>query len=60
MKKVSKSEGKTWQDYMKADIILLMSCTAIYFLQNWRNSPGAKLEQYLAQELNILQIYDCG
>lgn len=45
--------GATWQDYIRADIILLMDCTDILMLPGWERSRGAKLEHHLAAELGF-------
>jgi hypothetical protein len=49
-------EDITWKDYMIVDIIELVKCDAIYMLEGWKESKGARLEHYLAQELE-LEIY---
>jgi hypothetical protein len=43
--------AKTWLDYMKADIKVLMDCDSIYMLEGWEYSKGAKLELTIAEEL---------
>lgn len=47
----------TWEMYMKADIALLCLCDAIYMLDNWQDSTGAKIEHDLAKSLNMTIIY---
>lgn len=42
-------EGLTWAEYMAADIILLDACDAIYMLNNWQESDGARIEHFIAQ-----------
>lgn len=49
-----------WADYMKRDIALLLSCDAIYLMNNWKLSRGARLEQFIATELGIERIYESG
>lgn len=53
MEKVPYNEDWTWKDYMIADINLLMCCDAIYMLNNWQDSKGAKLEFIIATELGL-------
>lgn len=43
--------GHTWKYYMKRDIQKLMLCDAVYLLKDWNESPGAKLEYYIAKKL---------
>lgn len=47
----------TWAHYMKADIKLLMDCDAIYMLDNWEDSQGAKIELELAERVEISVMY---
>jgi nucleoside 2-deoxyribosyltransferase len=49
-------DGATWADYMRHDIKLLCDCDAIYMLNGWRESAGAKIEYMLARDLGI-EIY---
>jgi nucleoside 2-deoxyribosyltransferase len=46
-------DGATWADYMRHDIKLLCDCDAIYMLNGWRESAGAKIEYKLARDLGI-------
>ena len=46
-------EGSAWEDYMRADIKLLMDCTAIMMLPGYEKSRGAMLEYRIAQELGM-------
>ena len=46
----------TWLDYMKAGIKALVDCDAIYLLDNWESSKGAKIEVDLALSLGIYVI----
>ena len=51
-------DGATWADYMRQDIKLLRDCDAIYMLNGWLESAGAKIEHKLARELGIEIIYE--
>ena len=53
MKKVSEQAGKTWAEYMREDIPLLLECEAIFMLKNWERSKGARLEYRIAKALGI-------
>lgn len=46
-------EGKPWAWYMKRDIKELMDCDAILLLKDWKESKGARLEYYIAQQLGM-------
>lgn len=58
MKKVSEQEGKTWAEYMKEDIPLLVACDAVLMLDRWQGSPGATLEHHIAKELGLYIVYE--
>ena len=45
-------------DYMKADIIALLSCRAAYFLKDWVSSRGAHAEHRVCTECGIATIYE--
>jgi len=48
---------QTWGDYMRCDLKELLSCDAVYALNNWKDSPGATIEVNLAISLKIPVIY---
>ena len=43
---------------MRHDIKLLCDCDAIYMLNGWRESAGAKIEHKLARDIGIEIIYE--
>lgn len=43
----------TWEDYMRRCIKLLSECTAIFMITEWKNSKGACLEHYIAEQLGL-------
>lgn len=49
--------GLKWSDYMREDLKLLADCNFIVFMKNYEDSKGAKLEEYIANELEITTIY---
>ena len=51
-------DGATWADYMRHDIKLLCDCGAIYMLNGWKQSQGAKIEHKLARDLKLEIIYE--
>ena len=53
MKKVSEQEGKSWEEYMKEDIPIMLECDGIFMLSNYHGSRGARLELYVAEALGM-------
>ena len=47
---------KSWNSYMKECISALMGCGAIYMLQGWLHSDGARLERSIADSVGM-EIY---
>ena len=45
--------GKSWAWDMRKDIKGLMECDAIFLLKDWEESKGARLEYYIAQQLDM-------
>lgn len=48
----------TYDEYMAIDLMLLERCDAIYMLDNWRTSKGARKELTRARELNLEVLYE--
>jgi hypothetical protein len=48
---------RTWEAYMREDLIALLSCNAVYALDNWTDSPGATVEVELAIKVGIHVVY---
>jgi hypothetical protein len=42
-----------WEDYMRRNIVDLMTCDSVAFLPGWVVSPGATIEVGLARQLNM-------
>lgn len=42
-----------WHQHMRADIKMLMDCTAVAMLDGWWLSRGARLEQDIAKRLGM-------
>ena len=55
LKKVYAKENKVpkYENYMRGDIELLINCDAIYLLENWGTSKGARLEKKIAEVLKM-------
>ena len=50
----------TYEEYMKADIWHLLTCTAIYMCRGWSFSPGCLRERNEAAVNYLEVIYECG
>ena len=48
----------TYAQYMAIDTTLLEFCDAIYLLDNWQDSNGAKLEKEYAECLGLKIMYE--
>lgn len=46
-----------WLECMRKDICALSTCDAIYLLQGWENSRGARLEARIAEGLGFQVIF---
>jgi len=46
-----------WEDHMVRDIEMLFGCEAIYMLDNWVRSKGARIEHKIAEETDIEILY---
>lgn len=55
--KLPHKHDKSWASYMKEDLRALIDCDGIYYLENHAQSPGAALERYVAQWLNIDEVF---
>lgn len=53
-------EGGAWLDYMRRDIKLLVDCDAVYMLDGWPESEGARVEHTLARDLGLKCYYESG
>lgn len=49
----------TWEEHMRADLKLLLDCDAIYMLEGWEKSRGARIEYALAVDLKMDVQYRC-
>jgi D-alanyl-D-alanine dipeptidase len=54
---LGKPEHRSWHYYMKKAIPQLCDCDAIYMLNNYRKSRGAKLELTIAEGLDMPVFY---
>ena len=51
--KLEHKHNGTCGEYMREDIKYLLLCDAIYFLPNWGDSPGARLEYQIAAGMDL-------
>lgn len=56
--KIKGLDDWTWEDYMRECIKALPNCTHIYLLKGWKQSRGASLELYIANEINMTVIHE--
>ena len=52
--KLPHDHDKSWEAYMLENLAALSKCKCIYFLPNWRSSPGARIEKLWAERLKII------
>jgi len=52
------SEHDTWEAHISKDIADLLQCKAIYMLQGWQDSKGARIEHYIATEIGLSIMYE--
>jgi hypothetical protein len=45
--------SKTWTDFLRRDLLDLLSCEAVALLAGWESSRGANLEVYVAKSLEM-------
>lgn len=51
------NHDKTWESYMRECIVALMSCDALFVLDDAYDSPGAQIELQLAKRLKMQILY---
>lgn len=52
------SEHDIWKAHIAKDIADLLKCKAIYMLQGWQDSKGARIEHYIATEIGLPIMYE--
>ena len=50
---VTETEEETWVYYMKKALKMLLGADCIYMLEGWEESRGARMEFWVATQLNI-------
>lgn len=56
--KAGASDAETYRAHLRADIVELTKCDAIYMLSSWQSSEGATLEHEIAKNLGLRIIYE--
>jgi hypothetical protein len=51
-------QGTTYEECMRVCMVLVGMCDAIYMLDNWEDSPGAKAEKAYAEALGLDIMYE--
>jgi hypothetical protein len=49
-------DGKSYEEYLRDDLKLLLDCDGIYMLPNWQESKGAKIEHMVALACGIDEV----
>lgn len=52
------TEHDTWEAHIVKDIATLLQCKAIYMLQGWQDSKGARIEHYIATKIGMPIMYE--
>jgi len=54
MKLVDQAEGRHYNEYLLDALrVMMLSADAVYFLENWIDSKGARIEFAIANELDM-------
>lgn len=51
-------ESFEYGEYMAVDLLLLSRCDAIYMLEGWEDSTGAKAELSVAKQRNCITFFE--
>lgn len=51
------AHDKSWESYMKEDLIAMLKCDAIFMLTGWRKSRGARMEYNIARQMKLKIIF---
>lgn len=54
---IDHQENSTWATYMLTDLAALIPCDAIYMLQDWNKSHGARIEHAFAIAMGKMIYY---
>lgn len=48
----------SWKEYMKIDLVMIDVCDAVYMMEGWKTSRGAKIEECYANMRGKEIIYE--
>ena len=51
-------KDSSWHEHLMDDLAMLLTCGAIYMLEGWEKSDGAKIEHTFAIKMDIPIIYE--
>lgn len=52
------TKDHTWEQHMVRDIAMLLPCDAIYMMDNWIESTGARCEYHVANEMGKIILHE--
>jgi len=55
---IAPSDDFTWADYMQISGMMQARCNAVYFLKDWEESEGAKIEFKRCHQLNQTAFFE--
>ncbi len=55
---IAPSDDFTWTDYMQISGMMQARCNAVYFLKDWKESEGAKIEFKRCHQLNQTAFFE--
>ena len=55
---IATSDDFTWTDYMQISGMMQARCNAVYFLKDWKDSEGAKIEFKRCHQLNQTAFFE--
>lgn len=58
MKLVDQDEGREYEEYLLDALrVMILDCEGVYFLANWQDSFGARIEHAIAREMKMPIFY---
>lgn len=55
---IDAGENPTYEDFMRADLKAMLDCEAIFMLEGWERSVGARLEHMVAAMCGLKIMYE--
>lgn len=50
--------GSSWENHMVRDIEILLTCGAVFMLEDWIDSRGARIEKVVAEEAGKILLFE--